>query len=153
MQAMVNQDLPFERKVVPLHEAIEYFQKSGQTEKVRLLKYRQKEFLILYRLGNHFDYHHGYMLPSTGYLRWFSISKMGDGYVLRYPRRQTPDRLLPMPSYPKLLATFRQYGDWLEKLGIESFGALNDAIHEGRSQEVILVSEALHDQNITAIAK
>ncbi len=153
MQEMVQQDLPYERKVIPLKEAIEYFQKSGQNEKVRLLKYRQKEFLVLYRLGNHFDYHHGYMLPSTGYVRWFSISKMGDGYVLRFPRRQAPDRLLPMPSYPKLLATFRQYGNWLERLGIESVGSLNDAIHEGRTQEVILVSEALHDQNITAIAE
>jgi len=153
MQEMVRQDLPFERKVIPLKEAIEHFQKSGQLEKVRLLKYRQKEFLVLYRLGNHFDYHHGYMLPSTGYVRWFSISKMGEGYVLRFPRRQAPDRLLPMPSYPKLLATFHQYGDWLERLGIESVGALNDAIDQGRSQEIILVSEALHDQNITAIAE
>jgi len=153
MQEMVRQDLPFERKVIPLKEAIEHFQKSGQLEKVRLLKYRQKEFLVLYRLGNHFDYHHGYMLPSTGYVRWFSISNMGEGYVLRFPRRQTPDRLLPMPSYPKLLATFHQYGDWLERLGIESVGALNDAIDQGRSQEIILVSEALHDQNITAIAE
>ena len=99
MQAMVSEDLPFERKVIPLQEAIDYFQKSGQTEKVRLLKYRQKEFLVLYRLGNHFDYHHGYMLPSTGYLRWFNISKMGDGYVLRFPRRQAPDRL---PAHAKL---------------------------------------------------
>ena len=66
MQAMVNEDLPLERKVIPLQEAIDYFQKSGQTEKVRLLKYRQKEFLVLYRLGNHFDYHHGYMLPFHG---------------------------------------------------------------------------------------
>jgi uridine kinase len=153
MQEMVRQDLPFERKVIPLKEAIEHFQKSGQLEKVRLLKYRQKEFLVLYQLGNHFDYHHGYMLPSTGYVRWFSISNMGEGYVLRFPRRQAPDRLLPMPSYPKLLATFHQYGDWLERLGIESVGALNDAIDQGRSQEIILVSEALHDQNITAIAE
>lgn len=153
MQEMVRQDLPFERKVIPLKEAIEHFQKSGQLEKVRLLKYRQKEFLVLYQLGNHFDYHHGYMLPSTGYMRWFSISNMGEGYVLRFPRRQAPDRLLPMPSYPKLLATFHQYGDWLERLGIESVGALNDAIDQGRSQEIILVSEALHDQNITAIAE
>jgi uridine kinase len=153
MQEMVRQDLPFERKVIPLKEAIEHFQKSGQLEKVRLLKYRQKEFLVLYKLGNHFDYHHGYMLPSTGYVRWFSISNMGEGYVLRFPRRQAPDRLLPMPSYPKLLATFHQYGDWLERLGIESVGALNDGIDQGRSQEIILVSEALHDQNITAIAE
>jgi uridine kinase len=153
MKEMVRADQPFERKVIPLQEAIEYFQTIGQTEKVRLLKYRQKEFLILYRLGNHFDYHHGYMLPSTGYVRWFHVTKLGDGYVLRFPRRQSPDKLLPMPSYPKLLATFRQYGDWLERLGIESVGALNDAIQKGRSQEVILVSEALHSQGMTAIAK
>lgn len=153
MKEMVSEDLPFERKVIPLKEAIEYFQNKGQTDKVRLLKYRQKEFLVLYRLGNHFDYHHGYMLPSTGYVRWFSVLKMGEGYILRFPRRQSPDRLSPMPSYPKLLATFQQYGNWLEKLGIESVGALNDAIQQGRAQEVILVSEALHDQHITAIAK
>ena len=153
MRQMVQEDLPFERKVVPLGEAIEYFQSSGQGDKVRLLKYRQKEFLILYQLGNHYDYHHGYMLPSTGFVRWFSVTKMGDGYVLRFPRRHTPDRLLPMPSYPKLLTTFRQYGNWLERLGIESVGALNDAIQQEREQEVILVSEALHDQNITQIAE
>jgi uridine kinase len=57
-----------------------------------------------------------------------------------------------MPNYPKLLATFRQYGEWLEKLGIQSVGALNDAINEGRISEVILVSEALHAQQVSRIA-
>ena len=93
MKEMVREDLPFERKVIPLKEAIEYFQKKGQTDKVRLLKYRQKEFLVLYRLGNHFDYHHGYMLPSTGYVRWFSVLKwvkamcsdfLGDNPLINY---------------------------------------------------------------------
>jgi uridine kinase len=58
-----------------------------------------------------------------------------------------------MPEYPKLLAAFRQYGQWLERLGIGSVGALNDAIQEGRSRAVILVSEALHEQNIAEIAR
>jgi uridine kinase len=57
-----------------------------------------------------------------------------------------------MPSYPKLLTTFQQYGEWLETLGIQSVGALNDAIKEGRINEVILVSEALHTQQISRIA-
>lgn len=33
-----------------------------------------------------------------------------------------------MGDYPKLLKTFRQYGDWLEMLNIDNVGALNDAI-------------------------
>jgi uridine kinase len=57
-----------------------------------------------------------------------------------------------MPNYPTLLAAFRQYGEWLETLGIQSVGALNDAIKDGRINEVILVSEALHTQQISRIA-
>jgi uridine kinase len=41
----------------------------------------------------------------------------------------------------------------LEKLGIDNVGALNDAIKSGRSREVILVSEALHEQHISSVAQ
>lgn len=153
MQAYVDADVPFERSQVPLEKAIAFFEQNGQTDKVRLLKYRQKDHLVLYKLGRHQDYHHGYMVPSTGCLKWFELTAVGQGFVLRYPRRSSPTKLLPMPSYPKLLATFRQYGDWLTRLGIDSVGALNDAIIEGRIREVILVSEALHEHQIAEIAE
>jgi len=70
-----------------------------------------------------------------------------------YPRRHAPTELLPMPEYPKLLRTFQQYGAWLSRLGIENVGALNEAISEGRIREIILVSEALHEQKIADIAR
>ncbi len=152
MRILVQTNLRFERQQVPLNEAIEYFRSEGNDDKVRLLSYRQKEFLVLYRLGNHRDYHHGYMVPSTGYLKWFDLNIMGDGFVINYPRRVNPRHTQPLPGYPKLLATFKQYGEWLERLGIESVGALNDAIHAGKIKEVILVSEALHEQRISEIA-
>ncbi len=72
---------------------------------------------------------------------------------MQFPRRQAPKELLPMPELPKLLSTFRQYGNWLSHLGIENTGALNDAIQLGRVREIILVSEALHEQHIAEIAK
>lgn len=154
MLALIKADLPFERQQVPLADAVAYFQSKGHTDKVRLLAYRQKDTLVLYRLGmgDHRDYHHGYMVPSTGYLRWFDLVPMGVGFVLAYPRRHSPKALLPMPGYPKLLAAFRQYGDWLDRLGIGSVGALNEAIQANRVQEVILVSEALHEQQVATAA-
>jgi uridine kinase len=57
-----------------------------------------------------------------------------------------------MPEYPKLLNSFRRYGDWLDRLGIANVGALNDAIQHERGDEVILVSEALHEQQVSEIA-
>ncbi len=154
MQELVDQDIPFERSVVPIEEARELFTARKMAEKVRLLKFRQKDQLVLYSLQDHRDYHYGYMLPSTGYLRWFDLRPMdSQGFVLQFPRRHAPKELLPMPDYPKLLASFRQYGNWLQRLGIENVGALNEAIASGRIREIILVAEAFHEQQVVEIAR
>ena len=152
MQELVKADLPFQRMEVPLKEAIEYFHSRGYEDKVRLLSYRKKNYLTLYRLGDRMDYHHGYMVPSSGYLKWFDLMFTEGGFTLRYPRRHRPNEILPMPEYPRLLGTFLQYGDWLAKLGIENVGALNNAIQGGRSDQVVLVSEAFHENNLARIA-
>ncbi|MDR3576297.1 MAG: nucleoside kinase [Anaerolineaceae bacterium] len=152
MHELVKADMPFERKVVPLSEAVDIFRQKGLEDKVHLLKFRTKPTLVIYRLENHRDYHHGYMVPSTGYLRWFGLTPFGEGFALRFPRRHAPKELLPIPDSKKLLDTFKQYGKWLARLGIESVGALNEAIQDGRISEVILVSEALHEQKIAEIA-
>lgn len=151
MNNLVHDNLPFERIKVPLEEAVDYFKTKGLDDKVRLLKYRQKEYLVLYQLGNHKDYHHGYMVPSTGYLKWFAFRKLNDGFVLRFPHRQSPDMLQHWDGSRQLLATFAQYRSWLTKLNIENVGDLNDAIHYGKIHEIILVSEALHEQKIAEI--
>lgn len=152
MRELVEEDLDFVREIVPLKEAVAYFKANKEEDKVRLLAYRQRKDLVLYRMGNHRDYHHGYMVPSSGYLKWFELVPVDNAYILRYPRRNAANTLTPMTNYPTLLKTFRQYGNWLTKLGIPSVGALNDAIAEGRIREVILVSEALHTQQISLIA-
>jgi uridine kinase len=153
MHEIVEQDLPFTKREVPLAEAIAYFEGKGYFDKVRLLAHRQKDYLTLYRLGDHQDYHHGYMVPSTGYLKWFNLIPTNGGFTINFPRRNLPTQLQPMPNYPKLLATFRRYGEWLSRLGIASVGALNDAILAGRSHEIILVSEALHEEHVADIAE
>jgi len=153
MRTWVEKDERFRRQEVSLAEATSYFESKGYYDKVKLLSYRQKGYVTLYQLDDYRDYHQGYMVPSTGYLKWFDLVPAGDGFILHYPQRRSPSKLLPLPQYPKLLAAFRQYGQWLARLGIGSVGALNEAIQEGRSREVILVSEALHEQNIAEIAR
>jgi uridine kinase len=153
MQELVEADLPFERKEVPLQEAIEYFRSRGYEDKVLLLKYRRKNYLTLYSLRGRMDYLHGYMVPSTGYLRVFDLVYTEGGFTLRFSRRHKPNELLPLPEYPKLLGAFLDYGDWLAKLGIENVGALNAAIDAGRAAEIVLVSEAFHEQRLSQVAR
>jgi uridine kinase len=153
MQKLVDEDLPIGRKQVPIQEAIQYFKKLGYEDKVRLFSHRQKDYLTLYNLGERMDYLHGYMVPSTGYLHWFDLNLINGGFTLQFPRRHAPTHLEPMGDYPKLLNTFRQYGDWLTRLDIDNVGALNDVIQSGRADEIVLVSEALHEQNVADIAQ
>ena len=152
MKELVNANIKFERLRISLQEGINYFEKKGYKDKVRLLTHRKKDYLTLYRLGDEMDYHHGYMVPSTGYLKWFDLIKMEDGFIIRYPRRKNPIVLQPIPKFFTLLNVFKRYGNWLHRLGIDSVGALNDSIDQGHIRKLILVSEALHEQHIAEIA-
>jgi uridine kinase len=153
MRAIAAADAPIGKQRVPLPAAIAVFQARGDDEMVRLLRHRRKDFLMLYNLREVSSYFHGYMVPSTGYLQHFALTPYADspGFVLRFPHRSSL-ALEPVVDYPKLIHVFREYGHTLRLLGIEDVGALDDAIQAGRTGEIILVAEALHEQRIARIA-
>ncbi|MGB9889745.1 MAG: nucleoside kinase, partial [Anaerolineae bacterium] len=152
MRRIVEEDAPITKERVPIEDALTLFQARGQQDKVRLFSRRRKDYLILYRLRDYRDYFHGYMVPSTGYLRYFALRPSPPGFILQYPRRHWPTELLPYTESPRLSAVFQEYGEWLRLLGVEDVGSLNDAIERGRIREIILVSEALHEERIAQIA-
>jgi uridine kinase len=152
MRELVDIDIPIGKKRVPMDEALAYFEAKGHTDKIRLLKARKKDYLTLYTLREAKDYYHGYMVPSTGYLQEFALQPYGPGFVLQYPRRELSSVIQEPVEYPKLVAVFNEYREWMDVMGIPDVGALNEANETGRMREVILVSEALHEQRIARIA-
>lgn len=152
MRELVDKDLPLKRTQVSLKEAIALFEKWEFTDKVRLLKHRKKDYLVLYALDDYLDYHHGYMLPSTGGLKWFKLDAVEGGFTLNFPSHEAPTEMRPAQAESKLLGAFREYGRLLRLLDVHTVGALNDAIVAGRVREIILVSEALHEQRTADVA-
>jgi uridine kinase len=152
MRQIVAEDAPITKERVPLEDAVELFRARDEMEKVKLFLRRRKDYLMLYNLRGTRDYFHGYMVSSTGYLRYFALYLYPPGFVLQYPRRHRPTELLTRHDYPQLTAIFQEYGEWLRLLGVESVSALNEATASGRVREVILVSEALHEERIAHIA-
>ncbi len=152
MRELVAADLPIVKKRISIKEAEDLFQARGADDKLRLLKARRKPYLTIYTMNDYRDYMHGYMVPSTGYLKIFAVDSYTAGFVLRYPRSSLPDQLQPAVQYPKLVTVFNEYGDWMSKLGIRDVGALNEHITSGNLLETILVSEALQEQRVAQIA-
>lgn len=151
MQEIVAADESIGKQRVPLAEAVELFRRRGDNDKVRLLEHREKDYLVLYELRGYAGYFHGYMVPSTGYLRYFALRLYPPGFILQFPPR-TSLALEPVVEYPKLIAVFREYGRTLRLLGIQDVGALNEAIRAGRTNEIILVAEARHEERVARIA-
>ena len=152
MREMIEADLPIVKERIPLSDAEALFKSRGADDKLHLLKYRRKPYLTTYTVGGFRDYLHGYMAPSTGYLKIFAVDTYTHGFVLRYPRPDLPDQLQPIVAYPKLVSVYNEYGDWMMKLGIPDVGTLNRVITEGDVTETILVAEALQEQRIAQIA-
>ena len=152
MGELVQANLPIARVQVPLNEALQLFRENGDFEKADLFAKRRKDYLTLYELSGVRDYFHGFMVPSTGYLDLFDLHHYSDGFILQFPRRHEPDRLQDFEDEPRLARVFREYDEWLNIVGMPSVAALNRAISAGRTQEVILVAEALHNRQLASIA-
>jgi len=152
MRAMVAADHPIEKRLVTLEEARTVFEERGAQDKVRLLEYRARDHLVLYNLLGREDYYYGYMTPSTRYLDTFKLVPVETGFVLQYPRQETPTVLGDMALYNKLSTVFAQADEWLERLGVEDIGSLNRLVTRDTVQELILVVEALHEQQVARIA-
>lgn len=152
MNELVEADLAITQVKVPLDEALQLFRDSGDLEKADLFSRRRKDYLTLYELAGVRDYFHGFMVPRTGYLELFDIRTYGDGFILQFPRRRAPNRLQPFVDEPRLARVFREYDEWLSVIGVPSVAVLNRAIRAGRTQEVVLVAEALHNRQLATIA-
>ena len=153
MEELVAADLPIERRRYTLAEAREALADRGDEGKARLLGGRAEDHLHLYSLNGTSDYFFGYMVPSTGLLKVFGVEPFSDGFVLRFPRREDPTKLLPARRFTALREVFDEYGEWLELLGVGDVECLNEAIRSGRIEQIVLVAEALHERRIAAIAE
>ncbi|HRF95681.1 MAG TPA: hypothetical protein PLZ51_10820, partial [Aggregatilineales bacterium] len=68
--------------------------------------------------------------------------------------RENPTQLRPIRAHEKLSRVFHQSDEWLRRLNIEDIGRLNQIIDTPeRLRELILVAEALHEQNVATIAQ
>ncbi|HYO87961.1 MAG TPA: hypothetical protein VER79_04890 [Candidatus Limnocylindrales bacterium] len=154
MRSIVEADEPIGKRTVPIDDAIAMFRARQADDKVRLLEQRKRDTLTLYTLRGWADYFYGYMLDSAGSCSLFRLRRMRDGFVLQHPVRGATDTLPELSdSASKVVAVFEDTEELLNRLQVQDVGRLNQLVREGQSQELVLVSEANHEANISAIAR
>lgn len=152
MKELVGQNLPIEKRSIPVEEAIEHFTRHGMTDKARLFRFRRSSSVNVYLLDGFEDYYYGYMVPSTGYLKYFKLIPYDEGFVLEFPPRKTPETFGTFREQPKVFQTLKNSTKWGEILNVGTVGALNEQISEGNVGNIILAQEAIMEKGLGDIA-
>ena len=153
MKEIAEKNLPIVKTTVSTDKAIDIFKKSGMEEKSRLFRYRRSSFVNLYEIEGFYDYFYGYMLPSTGYIKYFDIVPFDEGCMLMLPSLAEPTvipEFKPLDNLYNALKTSTKYG---EGQGINDVADLNDKICAGELTDIILTQEALQERRISEIAR
>ncbi len=155
MRKKVARDRPIIRKEMTIEDARALFEKKNQSDKTELLKYRRKPYLVTYSLDDFEDYFYGYMVPSTGYLKYFRLENAGrtNQFLLRLPADGKNLKIGALEKYKRMRPIFEEYSTWQKNLNIQMLSSINKAIDEDRIEDVILVSESLQNRQFMKAAE
>lgn len=152
MRELAQKDIPIDKRSVGTDEAVALFHRHGMYDKEKLFEYRRVSRVNIYNMNEFEDYFYGYMVPSAGYLKYFSIHLYDEGFVLQMPVRRDPACVPEFVPQNKLFQVLKEATKWGDMQGIETVGALNDKVTKGDVQELVLVQEALQEKKIAEIA-
>lgn len=153
MNELVDLNLPFSKMILTKEDAIELFNSIKKYDHVELLSTMYKETVNVYTLDGYITYFNDYIVPSTGYLKYFDIVSEDTGVVLLCPTKSNPEKIQDHIKQPKLLKSFEETKRWAKIMNIDTVSDLNKKILNGEHGELIRTVEALQEKKIADIAQ
>ena len=153
MAKIVEDDIPFRRHEARVEDAIKTFTALGAMDKVKLLETCGDVYITYYTLDGTADYYYDELVPSSGYLKTWSVSLYKEGILLRVPDRHHPEDLAPFREQPKTFEVFKESHKWNGIMGLGNVGDVNESILSGKASDLIQIAEALQEKKIVQIAE
>lgn len=153
MWELIDADLLFLHKSVRTVDAAVLFRERGMNDKARLIETAGLPYTSYYELEGYINFFYGCLTPSTGYIQLFDLEPYMDGVLLRIPKQTDPMELQPVIKQDKMFEAYKEHLTLQRTVGLDNVGDLNLAIEKGRSQDIILVSEAMQEKQVAKIAE
>lgn len=153
MKSIVFQAIPIKKESINTDDAVEMFRNIQMNDKANLLSFRINSHVNVYSLDGFTDYFYGYMVPDTGYLKYFGLELFENGFVLRLPSQKDPEHL---GEFNPSVKVFRELYDATlksETLHISNVAEMNHVISHGGATQMILAHEAMMEKKIGDIAE
>lgn len=152
MTEIIEANEEIQKTVLPKDQALKFFKDNGNMKKYNVIRHRKKSTTNIYTCGWYTDYFYGYMVPSTGYLKWFDLKAYEEGIVLMFPSKSNPTVVAPFRDIKKLFKVYHENQRWGKILQVGDVGDLDELIEAGQGDDLIRVAEALQEKRIANIA-
>lgn len=152
MNEIVAENAQINKRTIGTTSAVDLFNRHRMYDKEKLFTYRRASKVNIYSLKGFEDYFYGYMVPNTGYVKYFDLFLYDEGFVLQLPTKENPNVVPEFKPQKNLFNVLKESEKWSETLKIDTVGALNEQISQGNIKDIILVAEALQEKKIAEIA-
>lgn len=152
MDRIVSEDEPITSDFISYKDACTLFENLHLTETRKQLDYHCPPKIRINRLEGFSDLYFGPLLSRTGILKTFELLKYNEGFLLRFPKKETPDHLNEFKDQPKLFEIYKHYKQWGKRLEVTSAASLNQLIHDRKEKDFIDITETLQVKCISEIA-
>lgn len=153
MKELVSLDYKFVKLSVARQDAIKFYKKKKQMDKVNVLKYISNSYVNLYRLDEYYDYFFGEMPYSTKVIDDFKLTYIkNNGFVLSYPSVNNPKMTEDYSHHTMLFDAFLDYTNMGKTVGISTAADLNKIVSTGNYNEVIQLAEARYNSQLANVA-
>lgn len=150
MAEIIDADYEIEKRMLSVDEATEYYEKSGDLDKIQNMSTRIKSYTNVYFCNGYYNNFYGVLVPNTGYLDVFDLKPFRNGALL-----VTKDKNGNKPEVrdSRLIDAIEEFYKFKKIFDIDNIGELNDKIIKNEMLDIIQVSEAIHQRKIVEIVQ
>ena len=149
MKEIVKENLKFDKLSITRTDAIKYFTRHKQKDKVRVLNYISNSYVNIYRLDDIYDYYYGPLAFATSQIDEFKLNYVNPrGFVVSYPSTSNPEYILDYVHHEKIFDKFLEYTDWGRRMNVSKGCDLNDLTTTGKYGNLIRLAEAYFNMQL-----
>jgi uridine kinase len=152
MQEIIDVNLKIEKRTMTRNEATQFYLKNPSSKGRMQLDYEANNEIVLYYCEDYFNYMYGNIANRTGATKVFDLVKYKDGFLIRFPKNADINVMPEYKESKKLAWAFQEYEDIHKELNVSTVYKLNNMIKAGKSADIIMLAESLHEKKIARIA-
>lgn len=153
MRRMVEDGTPLVREEVSIDKACVIMLSQGYNNKDSLLRWVGNDPVVLYRCEGVYDFFGGALADTASMVPVFNLCTYSAGLFLICPSFKDPTKVRELHNSPKTLSLFQDYTKWLDHLDLSTMDRIHEHVANGRSRDLIMVSEALHTRILSNITE